>query len=624
MSDPVLLNDEQIRRFIANGYVQIKADVPQEVHETIYRKTSEIFGGTSMAGERSFNPLNNILPMVPELRDVLEEPHVRGALTGILGPNYVLHPHRHCHPNFPAKPGDKGQGLLMGIHKDGHAGSKRPRHRAPRWAILFYFPHDCPVEMGPTCIIPGNQYLREITTEPLDTRKVIPTPRDDGTLELPGGFTSSTFVPCAGEAGSIWIMHFDIAHSVLLNQTGSARYGMKFVFMRTEEPTQPSWDNRTRYWQAPELNQSTHDHEVVWTYVWNWLRGAEDRFENPHASSPADIPSLTADLQSADALARQRAANALGLHRSAAESAIPALRQALSDPEEPVRVNAAYALAGIGEAAVEPLVEALEDGKEAYETESILHVADAAYALSALGRPAVPALTAALADPREHIRGAAAFALGDMGPGAADASDALVGLLNETSPLLRRHVISALGMIKRPAEVTVPALADVLDENIPETGYVASQALARIGPDASAALPALVRALGAKGSYTRAFAAETLTRIGSAEALRALASFLQTTRWFPYANRRVSLFSIDLSERPIDLEHPQESLTGLLSDWIRGRGLPAPETIGVSKEADHTYAIAFKHGGRAFADIEGGQIDFYQHGQVEEGLGEYT
>lgn len=622
MSDPVLLNDEQVRRFIVNGYLRVEAELPQEIHETIYRTTNELFAGTGQAGERSFNPLNNILPMVPELRNVLEEPHVRGALTGILGPNYVMHPHRHCHPNFPAEPSDEGQGLLMGIHKDGHAGSKRPRHRVPRWAILFYFPHDCPVEMGPTCIIPGNQYLREITSEELDTQAVIPAPKADGTLELPEQFVGRTFVPCAGEAGSIWIMHFDIAHSVLLNFTGMPRYGMKFVFMRTEEPTRPEWDNRTRYWQAPDLNQATFDHEIVWTYVWNWLRGAEERFENAPGTL-RDVAALTGDLGSDDSVTRQRAANALGLQGGAAEPAIPALREAMNDPEGPVRLNAAYALAAIGEAAIGPLIGALEDGEEDYQAESILHICDAAYALAALGRPAVPALQAALADPGEHIRGAAAFALGDMGPAAAEAAASLVDLLGEAPPLLRRHVISALGTIKAPLELTVPALAAILDDDDPETGYVASQALARIGPDAGAALPALVRALGAKGSYTRAFAAEALTRIGSAEALRALAVFLQTTRWFPYANRRVSLFSVDLSEHPVDLERPEEDLAGLLSDWIRGRGVPAPELLGVSREADRTYAIAFKHGGKAFADIDGGQIDFYQHRQVEGGLGEY-
>ena len=50
MSEPVLLSDEQLRGFIVNGYVRVEAEVPQEIHETIYRKTSDIFGGTTRAG----------------------------------------------------------------------------------------------------------------------------------------------------------------------------------------------------------------------------------------------------------------------------------------------------------------------------------------------------------------------------------------------------------------------------------------------------------------------------------------------------------------------------------------------------------------------------------------------
>ena len=63
-----LLDDEQIRRFIVNGYVQVQTDLPAALHETIFEKTDTIFGGAQdMASERRDNPLNNILPLVPEL-----------------------------------------------------------------------------------------------------------------------------------------------------------------------------------------------------------------------------------------------------------------------------------------------------------------------------------------------------------------------------------------------------------------------------------------------------------------------------------------------------------------------------------------------------------------------------
>ena len=128
-----LLNDEQIRQFIVNGYISVMTDLPKQLHETIFEKTNNIFyNAAEMRFDGQANPLNNILPMVPELYEVLSAPQVRGALTSILGNDYVLHTHRHCHTNFPAEPLENGQGLTMSLHKDGHAGGTRPRYKSGR------------------------------------------------------------------------------------------------------------------------------------------------------------------------------------------------------------------------------------------------------------------------------------------------------------------------------------------------------------------------------------------------------------------------------------------------------------------------------------------------------------
>ena len=41
-ADPILLSDEQIRQYIANGYVQIETDVPAHIPATIARKLDEL------------------------------------------------------------------------------------------------------------------------------------------------------------------------------------------------------------------------------------------------------------------------------------------------------------------------------------------------------------------------------------------------------------------------------------------------------------------------------------------------------------------------------------------------------------------------------------------------------
>ncbi|MEM7538511.1 MAG: HEAT repeat domain-containing protein [Chloroflexota bacterium] len=622
-SVPKLLTDEQMRHFIVNGFVNVKTDLPTELHETIYNRTNDLFGDAeNVIGPQ--NPLNNILPMVPELQQVLDAPAVTGALTSLLGNNYVLHPHRHCHPNFPTEPKDEGQGLLMGIHKDGHAGGKRPRHRVPRWLIMFYFPQDCPVEQGPTCVIPGNQYLRNhlTTSEPMNTQAIIPAVREDGTRGLPDNFYNQTLMPCAGELGTVWFLHFDIEHSVFFNFANRARYGMKFVFMRTEEPTAPTWDNHATYWQMPQTSYVPHDQEAVWTYTWNWFRGNSDRFANEHVSQLDDVDTVDAALTADDPMLRQHAVNTLGLQRNA--DAIPTLVKAMDDEHEPVRLNAAFSLAAIGEPAVEPLVNALDAGKDAFEKEPILFISDAAYALAAMGKPAVPALKALLTDDRDHMRTAAIFALGDMGPLASDATETLVSMLDEPNILIQRHIITAIGLTKGATNAAVPALADMLEHPEPEVTHITAQALTRIGSDAAPAVPALTKALYARGAYVRGWSTEALTRIGTPDALRGLTHFIQAARWFPYVHQRNVYFSVDTNEKPVDRDNPADGLAAILKEWVSARGM-VPDKIDVTPEAgeENTYKLDLAPGRSVFAEIAGEKIEYFDYRRGEEGVGIY-
>ena len=539
-----LLNDEQIRHFIVNGYVNVTADVPTHIHETIYDKTDELFAGaTDFQGDRQHNPLNNILPLVPELQIVLESPEVRGALTSILGNGYVMHPHRHCHPNFAGStPSGKENGeerLMMPLHKDGHAGGKRPRHRTPRWAILFYYPQPCLAEQGPTCIIPGTQYIREFMRNGNRQRHERHAEGGNGTRLLPENYVNRNLVPMSGELGTVWIMHFDMVHSFLQNYVSLNRYGMKFVFMRTEHPTAPSWHSETALWQPPEINHVPYDAEILWSYIWNWMYGKTHLYETDRPEATMDIDSAVTALKTGDTTARMKAANELGFMADAAE-AVPALVNALENSYEPVRRNAIYALGAIGKPAVEPLINALDSEKEAFDMEPILHICDAAHGLAAIGASAVAELITALSDERENVRASAAYALGEMGPVAAEAVDELTSLLTDESEEVRRHAISALGMIKEPVSKTVSALIKAL-ENREDTdlAFFAAQALSRIGPDATEAVPALREALMSESAYVRGFSAEALSRIGTAEALQALVPFLRTARWFNYAKKRV-------------------------------------------------------------------------------------
>ena len=566
-----LLTDEQMRGFIVDGYVQVRADLPAAVHEAIFNRSESLFAGTSDP-RKDFdrNPQNNIVPMIPELRQVLEAPQVVGALTSILGPDYLLHPHRHCHPNYPARDndndndngngdgngvdGDSGPRLTMIPHKDGHANGAKPRHRVPRWAIIFYYPQDCPQDQGPTAVIPRSQYHNVLTHDMdlqfpnKDSKIPVPETGTGGSLLLPDSYVYRELLPLSCPMGTVSIMHFDVGHSVLANLMERMRYGHKFVFMRTRNPSAPSWYSTTVHWQTPALPDTAPDNEIVWTSIWNWLRGSADRFARGVGVDSRAVEERLAALASGGDLERADAASALGFaaarDEEVAETVAEPLCGALRDAFEPVRLNALYALGAAGAAAVPHLLPMLQEGADYFDRNQVLNINHVADALATIGVPAVAPLVEALGDPAEHVRASAAYGLGEMGAAAAGAVDALIRAVREDTAAVRFHAISALGMIGTPPAPIIDALIPVLDsedggEPLFEVGVtrtqlrnMAVQALIRIDARTPEATAALARAVNDQEPYVAAFAGEQLRRIGTPEALGHLADALSWARWF--------------------------------------------------------------------------------------------
>ena len=97
MADPLtLLTDQQVQRFIVDGYVILQADGMPGLHDRIRSTIEEVY-------ETEGNIGNNILPRIPDIARVFEHPNVAGALTSLLGPDYVLNPHRHRQLYTPAR-----------------------------------------------------------------------------------------------------------------------------------------------------------------------------------------------------------------------------------------------------------------------------------------------------------------------------------------------------------------------------------------------------------------------------------------------------------------------------------------------------------------------------------------
>ena len=196
---------------------------------------------------------------MPILQYVLRHEKVHGALTSLLGSDYLVHPHRAIHRSTPLEDRDVDFSMdsnahVMGVgstatslwHQDAQSPLARARHHFPKFLLGFYFPHEVDSSMGPT------RFLRASYC-------------DNGPDQ-----TRSIYQPEHVRAGTFFLAHFDIAHAGFPNFSGHDRYMLKFVFARTRSATSPSWNNQSEDW-APGENregESSLYHPAA-SYIWN-------------------------------------------------------------------------------------------------------------------------------------------------------------------------------------------------------------------------------------------------------------------------------------------------------------------------------------------------------------------
>jgi HEAT repeat protein len=488
-----LLTDEQMRTFISEGFLILNTDFSQEFHDKMLQKLNGVYNEEG-------NPGNNLLPRVPELQKVFDHPSIKGALTSVLGEEYIMHPHRHGHYNKVPKPG--------GWHKDSFWGYDRIRNHHPWWAMIFYYPQDVPVEKGPTGVLPGTQNYQNRNFESDETEDQ---------------------VKAAGKAGTFVLVHYDIWHRANANLIGKDRFMLKFQFVRTQSPTEPSWNNQEEDWVTPtEFTTSVHSHEVMWRETWNWLHGKIGPDENAASNTEStDTRHWIEELHHPDNMVRVNAADKLALLAPTEEDEIvSALRKALEDEFEPVALNAAYGLANFGEKGVNELINALYSPfKQASRT--------AGYGLSVAGVKAVQPLTGILNNDNKTAVAKAVFALGELRELAEEAVPALAELLNDEDVLVRRQVVEALGTIGTPYQEVTAALERGLKDEDTQVRFMSGLSITRIGPNAENTIPALVAALEDENRYVRANAVEALHSIGTKEATDTLITYLKSSRWCP-------------------------------------------------------------------------------------------
>ena len=429
MSTPErLLDDAGMRDFIVKGYYSFKLDFPPDFHAFIHRRTEEVFAAQG-------NPGNNLLPLIPELQEVLDHPRVHGTLASVLGPEYSTHPHRHCHLN---PPGSEGQVL----HKD----ARSTCHHRTRDAMVMYYPQDVTADMGPTSIVSESQYHQTSLDGPLGPER-----------------------PVCGEAGTVTILHYDLWHRAMPNRSSKKRFMMKFLFTRLEEPSAPSWDSAGEGWRPSEED----GRRSMWESMWRWYRGGRDRPAR-EALPQDDMPAQMGLLRDKSEAVRLQAAYALG---TLGTPAVPGLIEALRAESAEVRLSASHALCAMGEPAVADLMEASSDSREEIRVQAV----DTLGNMGRTAQESVHVLARALNDPSVEVRRRAAGALGTMNGAAAAALPALIGALQDEDSSVRGSTSLTLARMGPAAGDALPALIGALSD---QDWYVrgnALETLARLG-----------------------------------------------------------------------------------------------------------------------------------------------
>ena len=509
-----LLNDHQVSQFITDGMITLQPDVDPELHQTIEEKLR-------FATEHEFPAGNNILSRVPEMWEVLRSPNVRGALTGLLGPNYYVHPHRAIHTSKPVEdkslvferdhngpPMGKGSMAGSGWHQDAQSPLSRARHHTPKYLIGFYFPHDTPEVMGPTRVQAGSYLFSE--------------PHAPTGVVLPDHISAGTLV----------LLHFDMVHAAWPNRTDQTRYMIKFVFTRTEHPKIATWFNQSQEWPNPTKRLCEVDLSPAWRHIWHWLRGEP----NSEALESMDLEGLN----SMDESIRMRSTYAKFDDREVqnlSATAVSVQGQGLHERRKASDQN--------GNAIPRDHV----IGGERRWNERAIVFDDAFYALSSVGDRAIQPLCemAEHADP--WVRLSAAFTLGEIGPKASGAMPTLVALLKSTEQQVVRQTLDAIASIGEGMDSAFDLIEQFLtttneDWQEPEVmrGWTGEDQI-RLNA-AFALLSALnydndlgrierlfIQSLGDPNGYVSAVAAEGLTRLGTTTSHAAVIRFLQDRRW---------------------------------------------------------------------------------------------
>ena len=187
-----LLSSKQMAEFVSRGYLRFDELVPDEINRAVMRGIDR----QEIKGHSAGTPLSQCYHGSP-IRQLLDLPQIQGLIASMVGDD-PLFDHDAIHVREP------NEGKAQGLHADSIIDC-----RTHFDIQLMYFPHDVPLEMGGTLLLPGSHFRRI------------------NEMDVAAYQNMRGQIPMVCKAGSVLALHHGIWHCGRQNQTDRRRYMFK-------------------------------------------------------------------------------------------------------------------------------------------------------------------------------------------------------------------------------------------------------------------------------------------------------------------------------------------------------------------------------------------------------------
>ena len=216
-----LLNSKQMAEFVARGVLTFDQIVPNDINKAVIAKID----GTGIASQPAGTPLSECYPAPSPIGHMLRMPEIHGIIRSLVGPD-PLFDHQAVHVRQP------NEGKAQGLHGDSIIDTRM------HFDIqLMYFPHDVPLEMGGTMLLPGSHFRR---VNELDVGRY-------------QNFLGQLPMEC--QAGTLAVVHHGIWHCGRQNNTDIVRYMFKIRLNPTVR--------QLRLWNTNDIDEDD-DQEIIY------------------------------------------------------------------------------------------------------------------------------------------------------------------------------------------------------------------------------------------------------------------------------------------------------------------------------------------------------------------------